>query len=68
MINRLQLLLPQDEFSALVTVALKELRTPAAQARHMLRLELASRKVLKLTEKELVEELQKSASQDEPSC
>jgi hypothetical protein len=46
MINRLQLLLPQNEFSALVAVALKEMRTPAAQARHMLRQQLAGRGAL----------------------
>ena len=46
MINRLQLLLPQDEFSALVAVALKEMRTPSAQARHMLLQQLTSRGAL----------------------
>jgi len=68
MINRLTLSLPQDEYSALISVAIDELRTPADQARHMLREELANRKVLKLADREPVENLQKASLKDETRC
>jgi hypothetical protein len=46
MINRLKLALDQIEYSALVDVALKELRNPTDQARYIVRQELIRRGLL----------------------
>jgi hypothetical protein len=45
-INRVKLILEQDEYSALLKVATSELRNPADQARHILRQDLARRGLL----------------------
>ena len=47
MVNRLNLTLEQPEYNALLKVALRELRTPEAQVRHILREELQRRGLLK---------------------
>lgn len=46
MVNRVKLILEQDEYSALLKAAVSELRNPADQARHILRLDLARRGLL----------------------
>jgi hypothetical protein len=46
MVNRVKLILNQDEYSALLRVAIDELRNPADQARHILRQDLARRGLL----------------------
>lgn len=46
MVNRIKLTLEQPEYSALLKVARAELRTPDAQARHILRRELERRGLL----------------------
>ena len=46
MINRLKLALDHIEYSALVEVALKELRNPTDQARYIVRQELVRRGLL----------------------
>jgi hypothetical protein len=46
MINRVKLNLEQDEYSALLKVAVAELRNPADQARHILRQDLQRRGLL----------------------
>jgi len=46
MLNRLKILLEQPEYSALIQLAVKELRTPADQARLIVRLDLIQRGLL----------------------
>jgi hypothetical protein len=46
MLNRLKILLEQPEYSALIHLAEKELRTPADQARLIVRLDLIQRGLL----------------------
>lgn len=46
MLNRLKILLEQPEYSALIHLAEKELRTPADQARLIVRLDLIRRGLL----------------------
>jgi hypothetical protein len=46
MLNRLKILLEQPEYSALIHLAEKELRTPADQVRLIVRLELIRRGLL----------------------
>ena len=46
MVNRVVLILEQPEYSALLRVALKELRNPSDQARFILRQELERRGLL----------------------
>lgn len=46
MLNRLKILLEQPEYSALIQLSEKELRTPADQARLIVRLELIRRGLL----------------------
>ena len=46
MVNRIKLVLEQDEYSALLAVARSELRNPADQARHILRQDLLRRGLL----------------------
>jgi hypothetical protein len=46
MLNRLNILLEQPEYSALIHLAEKELRTPADQVRLIVRLELIRRGLL----------------------
>jgi hypothetical protein len=46
MLNRLKILLEQPEYSALIHLAEKELRTPADQVRLIVRLELIRRGML----------------------
>jgi hypothetical protein len=43
MVNRIKLTLEQDEYSALLKMAVSELRNPPDQARHILRQELSRR-------------------------
>jgi hypothetical protein len=45
-VNRVKLVLEQDEYSALLAVARSELRNPADQARHILRQDLMRRGLL----------------------
>jgi hypothetical protein len=45
-VNRIKLVLDQDEYSALLKVAISELRNPADQARHILRQDLLRRGLL----------------------
>jgi hypothetical protein len=54
-VNRLTIVLPQDEYSALLDDAMEDLRTPAEQARHIIR------KALKRKQRRLVEK----AAEDE---
>ena len=51
MLNRLKILLEQPEYSALIHLAEKELRTPADQVRLIVRLELIRRGLLPKVEK-----------------
>ncbi|KPL80850.1 hypothetical protein ADN00_01285 [Ornatilinea apprima] len=46
MLNRLKILLEQPEYSALIHLAEQELRTPADQARLIIRLDLIQRGIL----------------------
>lgn len=46
MVDRVKLVLEQDEYSALLKVAISELRNPADQARHILRQDLMRRGLL----------------------
>jgi len=46
MLNRLKILLEQPEYSALIHLAEKELRTPADQVRLIVRLDLIKRGLL----------------------
>jgi hypothetical protein len=46
MVNRLKLILDQQEFEAIYQIARKELRNPADQVRYMLRCELQKRGLL----------------------
>jgi hypothetical protein len=45
-VNRVKLVLEQDEYSALLKVAVSELRNPADQIRHILRQDLTRRGLL----------------------
>jgi hypothetical protein len=45
-VNRVKLVLDQDEYSALLKVAISELRNPADQVRHILRQDLMRRGLL----------------------
>lgn len=51
MLNRLKILLEQPEYSALIHLAEKELRTPADQVRLIVRLDLIRRGLLPYDEK-----------------
>jgi hypothetical protein len=46
MVNRIKLTFEQDEYSALLKLAMAELRNPADEARHIVRLELSRRGLL----------------------
>ncbi len=46
MVTRLKLALPQDEYSALLKMALAELRNPSDQIRHIVRHELQAKGLL----------------------
>ena len=50
MLNRLKILLEQPEYSALIHLAEQELRTPADQARLIVRLDLIRRGLLLASE------------------
>ena len=50
MLNRLKILLEQPEYSALIHLAEQELRTPADQARLIVRLDLIRRGLLLTSE------------------
>jgi hypothetical protein len=63
-INRVKLILEQDEYSALLKVAVSELRNPADQARHILRQDLTRRGLLS-TESQSVLNEQSQQAQDE---
>lgn len=51
MTNHLRVFLTPAEYSALLDISQEELRTPADQARHMLRLELSRRGALNIESK-----------------
>jgi hypothetical protein len=50
MLNRLKILLEQPEYAALIHLAEQELRTPADQARLIVRLDLIRRGLLPVSE------------------
>lgn len=47
MVNQIKLSLEQSEYRALINLAMKELRSPVAQAQHIIRRELKRRGLLK---------------------
>ena len=64
MTTHLRVLLTSAEYDALLKVSQEELRTPADQARHILRLELTRRGALSAEAKELAAPKQPEASHD----
>lgn len=63
MIIRLKLALPQAEYSALLDLAVKELRNPEAQIRHIVREELKRQELLPADALPAVELAQLEASE-----
>jgi len=64
MLNRLKILLEQPEYAALIHLAEQELRTPADQARLIVRLDLIRRGLLPPAETPLTETKEKLSNYD----
>jgi len=67
MLNRLKILLEQPEYSALIHLAEQELRTPADQARLIVRLDLIRRGLL-LTSESPSTEPQENCVRHDSTC